>query len=548
MRLARILLGLARPYLARLWLVASIATLEALVFLAAPWLGGAFLGDLFADATVTWAVVLALLAVLGLHAALQAARAALLTRVSERLHADLRGRVFAHLLSLPAGWVETRRRGEVVSLLTQETEWVAGYMMGPLAGLLPLAVTAAGAVAIMLSLDPVLTFAVLLILPAGFVTARLVNRRITPTGDAIRAEHARSVARVEEALETLPAIKTAAREAQVIGEMRTALDRLRRLNIRFADTEAVAGAALGFGAAALVILVLWVAGARMLGDEGGAAELVAFLLYAALLTQPVRGLVEFLSETASVHGAAIEVDRLLAEPAEPDPGSRVPSGSERRIALDRLSFAYPGRGPLLDDIAFEIEPNQVVALTGANGAGKTTLLDLILRLRTPDAGAILLDGRPVTDYRLAEYRRLFGVVSQSAYLANTSVRDNILAGHPDAKDADLRRALETAGAAAFVDALPGGADTPIGDGGVLLSGGQRQRLALARALAGDPPILLLDEPTAMLDRRGTEEFAKAAAGAFAGRTVLMISHSDRVLSLADRVIRLADGAIVAELG
>jgi ABC-type multidrug transport system fused ATPase/permease subunit len=213
------------------------------------------------------------------------------------------------------------------------------------------------------------------------------------------------------------------------------------------------------------------------------------------------------------------------------------------VRFDQVSFAYPGRGPVLRHVSLDIQPGEKVALVGDNGAGKTTLMNLMLRFIDPDEGRITLDGHDIATLQVQDLRRQIGVVPQRAALFNGTIRANIAFGADAADDDAILRAVRLAQADAFIAALPDGLDTEIGDHGVRLSGGERQRISLARALVKDPPILLLDEATSMFDLDGEAAFIAAGERAFAGRTVIFITHRPASLAIADRMFRVADGKL-----
>jgi subfamily B ATP-binding cassette protein MsbA len=214
------------------------------------------------------------------------------------------------------------------------------------------------------------------------------------------------------------------------------------------------------------------------------------------------------------------------------------------IEFRGVSFGYGGRPPALDKVDLKVAAGETIAIIGTNGAGKSTLGHLLLRLNQPSAGQILIDGIDTAAVSLASLRRQIGVVPQHVLLFNASVRDNIAYGRPDPSLAEIEAAAAAARADAFIARLPRGYDTLIGDRGVRLSGGQRQRLALARALLKDPPILILDEATAMFDPAGEAEFLQACKDVLKRRTVLLITHRPASLAVADRIVRMEQGRIV----
>jgi ABC-type multidrug transport system fused ATPase/permease subunit len=302
-----------------------------------------------------------------------------------------------------------------------------------------------------------------------------------------------------------------------------------------------------FLAGTAAVLLLWLGSRRLGGGGMTPAELLSFLFYAALLTRPVSALAGTWAQVQSARGTLERLHGVLTEPAEPIFHPAPPLGRVRgRIGFERVRFAYPGRAPILDEVSLEIAAGETVAIGGANGAGKSTLVHLLLRLHEPAAGRILIDGIDIAGVNLQSLRRQIGIVPQHPLLFNGSVAANIGFGRTDADAAMIERAARLAQAHAFVSRLPQGYDTPIGDQGVRLSGGQRQRLALARALLKDPPILILDEATAMFDLDGERDFIASCTETLRGRTVLLITHRPASLALADRAL-LVEGGHVREV-
>lgn len=537
----RWILSLARPWRWALALSSLLMLAETALALAIPWLAGRYAGDLLGGSAPAGGLLLALVGVLAAQALLAFASSWVTGNIGEQVLASLRTRLYDHLQALPLGWYHQRRHGDVVALLTYDVERLSGYLTGTLPGLLPLAVSVLGALVLMAGIDARLTLLVLLALPVFFVVMKLMGRRLRPLSGQLQQAYADTMAVAEENLQMLPAIKTFTREGLESARYQTQVDRLVHLSRQERRIYAAMGPTVQFLAGAGMVLVLWLLGS---GQGRSPAEMVSFLLYAAMLTRPVGALANVYGQTRQVRGALERLGEVLQE--APEQGTAAATALPRvagEIELSGLHFAYPGREPVLRGLSLHIRAGETVALTGSNGAGKSTLVQLLMRLVLPAGGTVRIDGHDIAGVSLESLRRQIGVVPQQVLLFNGTVFDNIAWGLPGASAEAVEAAARKAQAHGFIGRLPQGYQTRIGDHGVRLSGGQRQRLALARALLKDPPILVLDEATAMFDPEAERSFVAECHDALARRTVILITHRPASLALADRVLLLEDGVL-----
>lgn len=511
---------------------------ESGVVLIVPWLGGVVFGDLISSREAPIGLfALGLIGLFALRFLLEVFHRRLLSNTTESLTANLRTDLYDHVQRLPLPWLEDRRRGDLVALITREVDVLSQFVTGSLLRVLPQLIILAGAIVLMLRLDPVLTLPIVVGVPLFYLVLKLMSRSIRPLAAEMREAYGSSVARADENLSILPAIKSYGREDTERARFSETVQQYRRLMRRLVEHQSILGPAIQLIAASAVVLVLYFASDKVSAGAMTPGELVSFLLYAGLLTRPVASLADLWGQFQTARGALQHMDEVLATNPERADGL-VLDDVQGALHFENVAFAYPGRKPVFNNIDFDIAAGEIVAITGENGAGKSTLMDLLLRFRQPSVGRILLDGVDIATLELSAYRRHIALVPQRVALIDGTLADNIAFGCPQATRAQIESAARDAQAWGFIEELPDGLGTRIGEGGVRLSGGQRQRVALARALLVKPAILVLDEPTAMFDPEGETRFVETARGALKGRTVVLITHRPASLVLADRVMRL----------
>jgi subfamily B ATP-binding cassette protein MsbA len=430
----------------------------------------------------------------------------------------------------------------LIALITHQVSQLAGFITTTLLALGPQIVTVAGALFLMFRIEPVLAAWVAVLIPTFYLALKFLGRHLRVISQELQDAEAWAISIADENLGMLPAIKTFTRETEESRRYGQQVDMIRRANVRQARFYAALEPAVQFSAAAGALLLLWLMSDRVSSGQMVTAQLVSFLLYAALLTRPVASLAATFGQVLMARGTLQRLQAVLTERPEPITQTANPLPLVRgRIELRQLQFAYPGRPPAIVDLSLSIEAGETIAITGENGAGKSTVAHLLMRLHEPQAGKILIDGIDIAGVSLHSLRRQIGIVPQHVLLFNGSVRDNIAYGKIGTGQEAIEHAARLAQAHEFIGHLPQGYDTLIGDHGVRLSGGQRQRIALARALLKDSPILVLDEATAMFDPQGEAAFLEEFRRTLGRRTVILITHRPASLALADRVIRLDHG-------
>jgi ABC-type multidrug transport system fused ATPase/permease subunit len=487
-------------------------------------------------------ILIAWLALLIVRAVLGVGSSYLIGSTGALMSAELRSRVYEHMQVLPLGWFQERKQGDVLALLSNDAGSISHFVTNIVVQLLPQLLTLAFAFLMMLWLDPVIALLAALLLPAYTIVTKLLGRRIRPLSRAWIDSWSGLMAFVNENLGMMPVLKAFARE-------RLESDRFAERNRELLDVSrkqiwlsSLLSPTITLLASAGALLLLWVAIGHMRAGQLQPSELVTLLFYVMLLTSPLSALAGVYGQIMHARGAAERLLDFFGEKPEPlGHGERILENIFGRIEFDNVSFAYPGRLPVLEQFNLVIEAGETLALTGPNGSGKSTLVHLLMRFMQPQDGRILIDGVDIDQVELGSLRRQIGLVAQNTLLLNGTVAENIVYGQPHATADEMKKAAKAARADEFIEALPDGYDTVIGDQGVKLSGGQRQRLSLARTLLKDPPILILDEATAMFDPEGEASFIEECHELLRQRTVILITHRPASLALADRIIQCPAG-------
>ncbi len=475
--------------------------------------------------------------------------------VQERIERDMRDDVYGHLARLPLPFFSGTRAGQLMARVltdTRETKQIVSYA---LADALRQVVTAIAYLLTMIALSWRLTMIAVVLAPVLAGSLRPLLRRLRRGFRRAYDEQGDLLSILEETVSGVRLVKAYGAEAYERGRFEEGSARFTRRLIR---TEAVSQLASPFSEvlSALVALVLLWMGANMVLGSGsmGPEQFLTFITIALRLISPVKALAQLPARAQSSMAAADRFFEVLDTPPEPavrpvpeeagGDGVR-PVGLEREIRFEGVEFEYEPDRPVLRDISFAVPRGEVVALVGPSGAGKSTLVDLLPRFIEPGRGRITLDGVDLRRINLGALRDLMGIVSQETVIFHDSVRANVAYGRPDRWGQErLREAARAANALAFIEALPHGWDTLLGDRGVRLSGGQRQRIGIARAILRDPPILILDEATSNLDAESERLIQAAMDRLLTGRTVFVIAHRLSTVRGADRILVLEDGRLV----
>ena len=553
MRLLTALLGFVRPY----WLAAAGAGVALVVAAGTVLALGQGLRALVdkgfsgGDSGLLDTALLVMLAVILLLAAATYSRFYLVSWIGERVVADLRRAVFDHVVRLSPGFFEVTRTGEVLSRLTTDTTLLQMVIGSSASVALRNFLLFVGASVMLAVTSPKLTGLVFLFVPLVVVPIVIFGRRVRRLSRESQDRIADLSAYGDEALHGIRTMQAYTHETQDRGRFagltEDAFDTaVRRIASRAMLTAVVI--TLVFGA---VGTILWIGGHDVIAGRISAGDLSAFVFYAVIVAGSVGAISEVVGDLQRAAGAAERLlDLLNTEPEIAAPANPValPEPPRGEVRFENVRFNYPSRPeiPALNGLNLTVSPGETVALVGPSGAGKTTIVQLLLRFYDPTEGTVRLDGVDLRDTDPTAVRGRFALVAQDPVIFAADAWDNIRYGRPDAGDEEVRAAAEAAAATEFLDRLPEGFESHLGERGVKLSGGQRQRIAIARAILRDPAVLLLDEATSALDAESERLVQEALEHLMEGRTTIVIAHRLATVLKADRIAVLDQGTIVDE--
>ncbi|MDE3015432.1 MAG: ATP-binding cassette domain-containing protein [Pseudomonadota bacterium] len=506
------------------------------------------------------------LGVVALLAVASYARLFLVAWLGEKVVADIRRDVYRKLVSMHMGFFEKARTGELLSRLTTDTTLLQTVITGSASMALRNAIMLFGGCAMLLVTSPHLTAYILLLVPLVVVPIIMLGRRVRRHSRETQDRVADISAQGEETLYGIRTIQAFALEEYETQRFEQVIQRVLRAGFSRIRTKALLTSvviSLVFGA---IMGVLWMGGRDVLAGRMTSGDLSAFVFYSAIMAGAIGGLSDVMGDLHRAAGSAERLGELLSMepliaspssvrgegwggggPAQDAPSLTLPPAGGGEIAFSHLSFIYPARPdkPAVHDFNLDVASGQTIALVGPSGAGKSTIFQLLLRFYDPTGGTILLNGIDLRQWPLPELRGLIGIVPQDPIIFSGTARENIRLGNIRATDEEVMQAARAASALEFLEKLPYGPDSYLGEKGVQLSGGQKQRIAIARAVIRNPRLLLLDEATSALDSENELYIRQALEELMQGRTTFVIAHRLSTIVRADRIVLMNEGYIEA---
>lgn len=542
------LLTYVRPYIGRMIFGLVCMIIAAAAYLVVPWLIKNVVDKVLAEKNMYMLnlVVISILVVFLVRGFATYGQTYTMSYIGQRVIIDIREAMFKHLQRLDQAYYDRRKTGVIMSNLTNDVAALQSAIVDNLVSFITEGVTLIGSLVSMLYLDWKLTLVTLVIVPVVLGIINIFGKRLRIAGHDVQGRIADITSLLQETISGARVVRSFAREGYEVQRFERENQRNFRAVMRATKLTSLLSPLVEFSAAIAVTVILWYGGYSVVTGAITAGSLIAFLIYAINLSNPVKRLSQVYGNIQKAMAAGDRVFAILDTKPEvvEKPNAIVLPEVDGRVRFDHVSFSYDGEKKALDDFSLDVPAGRVVAIVGPSGAGKTTIANLLPRFYDATEGAITVDGIDVRDVTFQSLREQIGVVPQETMLFNATIKDNILYGRLDGTDEEVYAAAKAANALEFIERLPEGMDTLVGERGSSLSGGQRQRIAIARAILKNPKILILDEATSALDTESEKLVQEALERLMQGRTAFVIAHRLSTIKNADQIVVLREGKLV----
>ncbi|MCI2285439.1 ABC transporter ATP-binding protein/permease [Colwellia sp. MSW7] len=530
----------------------ALMVIESIVSLSVPWFAGKFSESVLDGKTLFnlsyIQIALLWLSLFVLQALLRFLSTYKVNFIGAQMLTELSCRLYDHIQLLPVKYFSNTKKGETLALLSNDVSIISYFLSGILTGLVPATLILLGALILMATINTTITLIIMLMVPAFFVVVKLLGKGIRPISENLVQRQADGVAIASENLSIIKLVKAFSREKSESNRFKSNAHEIQKLRKKQLKIQAILSPVLQLLVSTGVLVVVVVSAMHYQSGNLTMPDLITLLMYGMLFARPMSTLANLYGQTQQALGSSKRLNNVFNISPEPNNHAEEDNSENQlhgNITFNKVDFSYEPNEPLLNDINITIQPKQKVLILGPNGTGKSTLLHLLVRFIEPTSGEITIGEQPLNHFRLSTVRNSVGLVSQDIALCSGSIADNIAFGYPQASFAEIENAAKKAGAHSFITALENGYKTQVGENGVLLSGGQRQRISLARALMTEPSILLLDEPTSMIDSEAKTSFKDSFNEVLKHKTVIMVSHEHHLVDIADHVYEMKNHQLVA---
>lgn len=492
-------------------------------------------------------ILLLWFALFSIHALLRFLSTYNVNLIGARLMAQLSCRLYDHIQVLPMQYFKENKRGDVLSMLSNDVAVISYFSSSVLTNLVPSVLVLIGASILMFNIEPSVALLIIVFIPIIFIVLKFVSRGMQPISRALIQRQADSMALASENIGAISLIKAFNRESSESTKFKHKATEILALRSQQLKLQAMLSPLVQFMASIAVLIVVVISFMRFQTGAISIPDLISLMLYGLVFTRPLGALAGLYGQVQQVIGASDRLLKFYHLEAESHPSlAQSLSIDKADITFNNVSFAFENKPPVFTSLSFSLKAKQTMLLYGENGGGKTTLLHLLMKFHEPSEGQVLIGKQDIALVNNSSVRAVMALVSQDVLLCNGTITDNITYGVINPDGEKMLQACRASGADKFIQDLPQGYQTAVGEGGVLLSGGQKQRVSLARALLLEPSILLLDEPTSMLDEFSRQSFKDEFKRLFSEYTVIVISHDPTLSDVADVVYKLHNAELSQE--